>query len=189
MEFNRVDEKTLARLPAQNVDTGMGLERTVCILQGKKSVYDTEAFGPIIMVIEKLAGYSYRSDGEKDRSLRIIADHIRTATFILGDPKAVMPSNVGAGYVLRRIIRRAVRHGRKLGIEGAFLASPAAAVVDNVFLLTGLPLLAAWALWRRQHGQRVFTPAVGVLIAVAALIWTVVRNVPGFPLMPTILGT
>jgi hypothetical protein len=65
----------------------------------------------------------------------------------------------------------------------------AAAVVDNVFLLTGLPLLAAWALWRRQHGQRVFTPAVGVLIAVAALIWTVVRNVPGFPLMPTILGT
>ena len=131
MEFNRVDERTLVRLPAQNVDTGMGLERTVCILQGKKSVYDTEAFGPIIEAIEKLAGYSYRSDGEKDRSLRIIADHIRTATFILGDPKAVMPSNVGAGYVLRRIIRRAVRHGRKLGIEGAFLASPAAAVVDN----------------------------------------------------------
>jgi alanyl-tRNA synthetase len=109
----------------------------VCILQGKKSVYDTEAFGPIIAAIESLAGYEYGSDGgstpgvEKDRSVRIIADHIRTATFILGDPKAVMPSNVGAGYVLRRIIRRAVRHGRKLGIEGAFLAAPAAAVVDN----------------------------------------------------------
>jgi len=131
MEFNRVDEKTLVRLPAQNVDTGMGLERTVCILQGKKSVYDTEAFGPIIVAIEALAGYTYHSDAEKDRSLRIIADHIRTATFILGDPKAVMPSNVGAGYVLRRIIRRAVRHGRKLGIEGAFLAKPAAAVIDN----------------------------------------------------------
>ena len=129
MEFNRVDEKTLVRLPAQNVDTGMGLERTVCILQGKKSVYDTEAFGPIIEAIEALAGYEYRSDRReaKDRSVRIIADHIRTATFILGDPKAVMPSNVGAGYVLRRIIRRAVRHGRKLGIEGAFLAKPAAA--------------------------------------------------------------
>jgi alanyl-tRNA synthetase len=131
MEFNRVDEKTLVRLPAQNVDTGMGLERTVCILQGKKSVYDTEAFGPIIEAIESVAGYKYRSEAEKDRSVRIIADHIRTATFILGDPKAVMPSNVGAGYVLRRIIRRAVRHGRKLGIEGAFLDKPAAAVVDN----------------------------------------------------------
>jgi alanyl-tRNA synthetase len=131
MEFNRVDEKTLVRLPAQNVDTGMGLERTVCILQGKKSVYDTEAFGPIIESIEALAGYKYHTDPEKDRSLRIIADHIRTATFILGDPKAVMPSNVGAGYVLRRIIRRAVRHGRKLGVEGAFLAKPAAVVVGN----------------------------------------------------------
>jgi len=131
MEFNRVDEKTLVKLPAQNVDTGMGLERTVCVLQGKKSVYDTEAFGPIIEAIESIADYEYRSDPEKDRSVRIIADHVRTATFILGDPKAVMPSNVGAGYVLRRIIRRAVRHGRKLGIEGAFLAGPAAAVVDN----------------------------------------------------------
>ena len=131
MEFNRVDEKTLVSLPAQNVDTGMGLERTVCILQGKKSVYDTEAFGPIIEAIESVAGYEYKSEADKDRSVRIIADHVRTATFILGDPKAVMPSNVGAGYVLRRIIRRAVRHGRKLGIEGAFLARPAAAVVDN----------------------------------------------------------
>jgi alanyl-tRNA synthetase len=131
MEFNRVDDKTLVKLPAQNVDTGMGLERTVCILQGKRSVYDTEAFGPIIKAIESIAGYEYRSDPEKDRSVRIIADHVRTATFILGDPKAVMPSNVGAGYVLRRIIRRALRHGRKLGIEGAFLAKPAAAVVDN----------------------------------------------------------
>ena len=131
MEFNRVDEKTLVRLPAQNVDTGMGLERTVCILQGKKSVYDTEAFGPIIEAIESVAGYEYKSEADKDRSVRIIADHVRTATFVLGDPKAVMPSNVGAGYVLRRIIRRAVRHGRKLGIEGSFLAKPAAAVVDN----------------------------------------------------------
>lgn len=64
----------------------------------------------------------------------------------------------------------------------------AAAVVDNVFLLIGLPLLAGWALWRRQHGKRVFTPTVGVLIAVAALAWTVIRNAPGFPLVPTILG-
>jgi alanyl-tRNA synthetase len=138
MEFNRIDEKTLVKLPAQNVDTGMGLERTVCILQGKKSVYDTEAFGPILDAIGSIAGYGYKGggtealgDAERDRSMRIIADHIRTATFILGDPKAVLPSNVGAGYVLRRIIRRAVRHGRKLGIEGSFLAKPASVVIDN----------------------------------------------------------
>jgi alanyl-tRNA synthetase len=134
MEFNRVDEKTLVRLPAQNVDTGMGLERTVAMLQGRKSVYETEAFTPIISTLEKLSGKTYAvagNDPELDRSFRIIADHARTATFILGDPKAVLPSNVGAGYVLRRIIRRAVRHGRKLGIEGAFLSEPAAGIVEN----------------------------------------------------------
>ncbi len=134
MEFNRKDEHTLVRLPAQNVDTGMGLERTVAMLQGKKSVYDTEAFTPILESLGTLAGKTYAADGndpEVDRSFRIIADHVRTATFILGDPKAVLPSNVGAGYVLRRIIRRAVRHGRKIGIEGAFLAKPAARVIEN----------------------------------------------------------
>jgi len=134
MEFNRVDGKTLLRLPAQNVDTGMGLERTVAMLQGRKSVYETEAFTPILRSLEKLSGKTYGAPGndpELDRSFRIIADHVRTATFILGDPKAVLPSNVGAGYVLRRIIRRAVRHGRKLGIEGAFLSGPAGGIVEN----------------------------------------------------------
>ena len=134
MEFNRVDEHTLVRLPAQNVDTGMGLERTVAMLQGKKSVYETEAFTPIFEALESLSGKKYGAPGndpELDRSFRIVADHVRTATFILGDPKAVLPSNVGAGYVLRRIIRRAVRHGRKLGIEGAFLSAPAERVIEN----------------------------------------------------------
>jgi alanyl-tRNA synthetase len=134
MEFNRVDEKTLVRLPAQNVDTGMGLERTVAMLQSKKSVYETEAFTPIFQALEALSGKKYGAPGndpELDRSFRIVADHVRTATFILGDPKAVLPSNVGAGYVLRRIIRRAVRHGRKLGIEGAFLSAPAERVIEN----------------------------------------------------------
>ncbi len=134
MEFNRVDERTLVKLPAQNVDTGMGLERTVAMLQGKKSVYETEAFTPILETLGRLAGKAYGAPGndpELDRSFRIVADHVRTATFILGDPKAVLPSNVGAGYVLRRIIRRAVRHGRKLGIEGAFLSIPAEGVIEN----------------------------------------------------------
>ncbi|MBD5413570.1 MAG: alanine--tRNA ligase [Treponema sp.] len=131
MQFNRIDEKTLERLPKQNVDTGMGLERTNCILQGKTSVYLTEVFQPIIAVIEKLADYKYGTDEEKDKSVRIIADHTRSAVFILGDQKGVTPNNVGAGYVLRRLIRRAVRHGMKLGVDCSFLAEIADAVIEN----------------------------------------------------------
>ena len=131
MQYNRIDEKTLVPLPKKNVDTGMGLERTNCILQGKTSVYLTEVFQPIIAKIEELSSYKYGTDEEKDRSVRIIADHSRSAVFILGDQKGVSPSNVGAGYVLRRLIRRAVRHGMKLGIEKNFLAEIAQAVIEN----------------------------------------------------------
>ena len=131
MQFNRIDEKTLVKLPKQNVDTGMGLERTNCILQGKTSVYLTEVFQPIIAEIESLAHYTYGSDAEKDKSVRIIADHARASVFILGDQRGVTPSNLGAGYVLRRLIRRAVRHGLKLGIEKNFLVQVAGAVIEN----------------------------------------------------------
>lgn len=131
MQYNRVDEKTLLPLEKKNVDTGMGLERTNCILQGKTSVYLTEVFQPIIAKIEALAGYKYGSDEEKDKSVRIIADHTRASVFIIGDQRGVSPSNVGAGYVLRRLIRRAVRHGMKLGIEDSFLAGIAEVVVEN----------------------------------------------------------
>jgi alanyl-tRNA synthetase len=131
MEYNRVDERTLVKLPAQNVDTGMGLERTVTVLQGKTSVYQTEIFAPVIAAICEAANYEYGNDEEKDRSVRIVTDHVRSATFIIGDPKGPLPSNIGAGYVLRRLIRRAVRHGRKLGIEGTFLRKPATAVIDT----------------------------------------------------------
>ena len=132
MQFNRVDEKTLEPLPKQNVDTGMGLERTNCILQGKTSVYLTEVFQPIIQKIGELAGgYVYGTDDEKDKSVRIIADHSRSSVFILGDQKGVTPDRVGAGYVLRRLIRRAVRHGMKLGIDKDFMAEVAAVVVEN----------------------------------------------------------
>ena len=132
MQFNRVDEKTLVPLPKQNVDTGMGLERTNCILQGKTSVYLTEVFQPIIAKISELAGgYTYGTDEEKDKSVRIIADHSRSSVFILGDQKGVTPDRVGAGYVLRRLIRRAVRHGMKLGIDKDFMAEVAAVVVEN----------------------------------------------------------
>ncbi|MBQ5470852.1 MAG: alanine--tRNA ligase [Treponema sp.] len=131
MQYNRVDEKTLVPLPKKNVDTGMGLERANCILQGKTSVYLTEVFQPIIAKIEELAGYKYGSDEEKDKSVRIIADHSRASVFILGDQRGVTPDRVGAGYVLRRLIRRAVRHGMKLGIEKDFLADIAVVVIEN----------------------------------------------------------
>ncbi len=131
MQFNRIDEKTLEPLPKKNVDTGMGLERTNCILQGKTSVYLTEVFEPIIKIIENLSGYKYGTNEEKDCSVRIIADHSRSATFILGDQKGVTPDRVGAGYVLRRLIRRAVRHGMKLGIEKDFMSEVAEVVVEN----------------------------------------------------------
>ena len=131
MQYNRVDEKTLLPLEKKNVDTGMGLERTNCILQGKKSVYLTEVFQPIIAKIEELSSYKYGSDEEKDKSVRIIADHARASVFIIGDVRGVSPDRVGAGYVLRRLIRRAVRHGMKLGIEKAFLAEIANVVIAN----------------------------------------------------------
>ena len=131
MQYNRIDEKTLVPLEKQNVDTGMGLERTNCILQGKKSVYLTEVFQPIITKIEELSLYKYGSDEEKDKSVRIIADHSRASVFIIGDPRGVTPDRVGAGYVLRRLIRRAVRHGMKLGIEKSFLAEIAQVVIEN----------------------------------------------------------
>ena len=131
MQYNRVDEKTLLPLEKKNVDTGMGLERTNCILQGKKSVYLTEVFQPIIAKIEDLSSYKYGSDEEKDKSVRIIADHARASVFIIGDVRGVSPDRVGAGYVLRRLIRRAVRHGMKLGIEKAFLAEVANVIIEN----------------------------------------------------------
>lgn len=131
MQYNRVDEKTLVPLKKKNVDTGMGLERTNCILQGKNSVYLTESFQPIIRTIEGLSGYKYDTEEEKDKSVRIIADHTRSSVFILGDQRGVTPDRVGAGYVLRRLIRRAVRHGMKLGIEKDFLAEIAVTVIEN----------------------------------------------------------
>lgn len=134
MQYNKTSEGTYEPLAAPCVDTGMGIERTVAMLQGKASVYETEAFTPILSALNAISGRTYgapENDPETDRSFRIIADHVRTATFILGDPKAVLPSNIGAGYVLRRIIRRAVRHGKKLGIEGSFLSRPAEIVIEN----------------------------------------------------------
>jgi alanyl-tRNA synthetase len=136
MQYNKTSEGKYVPLEHPCVDTGMGIERTVAMLQGKASVYDTEAFATVLGAISEATAVGgarkpYEAEGELGKSFRIVADHARTATFILGDPKAVMPSNIGAGYVLRRIIRRAVRHGRKLGIEGSFLPGIAEKVIAN----------------------------------------------------------
>lgn len=129
MQYNKKADGSYAMLARRCVDTGMGIERTAAVLQGKSSVYEIEVFQPIIQELERLSGKSFGADESSDRSMRIIADHVRTATFILGDQKGVKPSNLGQGYILRRLIRRAMRHGRKLGIESAFLEGPAKVVV------------------------------------------------------------
>ena len=130
MGYRKTLDGDYVPLERKCVDTGMGIERTIAILQGKKSVYETEVFAPIIAGIGKLSGVTYGENEGQDVSVRIIADHVRTSVFILGDQRGVKPSNVGQGYILRRLIRRAVRHGRKLGIDGKFLSALATVVVD-----------------------------------------------------------
>ena len=130
MGYKKEADGTYREMERKCVDTGMGIERTVAILQGKKSVYETEVFAPIISGIEELSGIKYGEDEDKDVSVRIIADHIRTSVFILGDQKGVAPSNVGQGYILRRLIRRAIRHARKLNIPQGFLSKLAKIVLS-----------------------------------------------------------
>ncbi len=120
MEFNKNAAGKFEKLPMQNVDTGMGLERTISVLNGKKDAFDNELFWPIFVKIEELSNKRYGNSQETDKNFRIIADHLKAATFILGDEKAITPSNVGQGYVLRRVIRRAVRYGKQLGINNIF---------------------------------------------------------------------
>ena len=131
MQFNRTEAGELEPLAKKNVDTGMGLDRTIAVLQGKASVYETDIFAPIIGEIESLSGLRYGQDEESTRAFRIVADHLRTATFILGDERGVTPSNLDQGYVLRRLIRRAVRFGRKLSLPDGFTAQIAQVVIEQ----------------------------------------------------------
>lgn len=130
MQYNKNEDGSYTPLKQQNVDTGMGIERTVAMLAGKKTVYDTESFTPIIRKIEELSGKKYGENSEYDKAIRIISDHIRTSTFIIGDQRGIAPSNVGAGYVLRRLIRRAVRYGKLIDIKTPFLSKIATVVVE-----------------------------------------------------------
>ncbi len=130
MQYNKNADGTYVPLKRTCVDTGMGIERTAAVLQRKTSVYETEMFVPLIQVIEELSGVMLGASDDLDISIRIVSDHIRTAAFILGDEKGVKPSNLGQGYILRRLIRRAIRHGRKLGVKGSLLLKPAERVVE-----------------------------------------------------------
>ena len=131
MQYEKQADGTFIPLKQKNVDTGMGLERTYCVLKGVKTVYETEIFAGIIGKIEELSGKKYGQDEETTKSIRIISDHMRTATFIIGDDRGVTPSNVDQGYVLRRLIRRAVRHGMKLGMPEGFTCQIAQVIIDQ----------------------------------------------------------
>jgi len=125
MEFNKTADGKYEKLPKPNVDTGMGVERTLAVLNGKENVFETDLFEPIFAKIEELSGKKYE-DNKKE--FRIIADHIKAGVFIISD--GVSPSNTGRGYVLRRLVRRAVRYGKLLGIENNFSKYVAEKIID-----------------------------------------------------------
>ena len=119
-QFNQMPDGTYPPLKSKNIDTGAGLERLASVIQGKPSNFETDLMFPIIEYACKVAGVEYGKDKDTDVSLKVIADHARSMTFMIGD--GILPSNEGRGYVLRRILRRAVRHGRLIGISEKFLA-------------------------------------------------------------------
>ncbi|TLN15030.1 alanine--tRNA ligase, partial [bacterium] len=128
MQFERSADGKLTPLPKPSIDTGMGLERVSSVVQGKLNNYDSDLFSPMINFTASLAGVKYGASEESDVSLRVIADHIRSAVFLIGD--GVLPSNEGRGYVLRRVMRRAMRHGRMLGFAEPFFFKVAGVVID-----------------------------------------------------------
>ena len=129
MQFYQDPQGGRTPLPAPSVDTGMGLERAAAILQNKPNVYETDLFRPIVDAVCSLSGVQYGVDTEPDYAIRVVAEHARAAAFLISD--GVIPSNSERGYVLRRIIRRAIRYGRQLGLEQAFMTDVTAAVMDR----------------------------------------------------------
>lgn len=128
-QFNRDEEGNYTDLAHPNIDTGMGLERLACVMQGVESIFDIDTIQYVLEGVVKKSGVEYKNgEASEDVSIRIITDHLRSMTFMIGD--SILPSNEGRGYVLRRLIRRAARHGKMLGIEGPFLADLCERVID-----------------------------------------------------------
>ena len=133
MQYEKHHDGTLTPLKQKNVDTGWGLERILAFLNGTKDVYQTDLFTDAISFIEAKSGTKYDSDEKLTKSMRILADHMRTSVMLIGDAAKLLPSNVGAGYVLRRLIRRAVRHGRTLGLNKENLLELAKIYIEKVY--------------------------------------------------------
>ena len=140
MQYEKHQDGHLTTLKQQNVDTGWGLERNLAFLNGTSDVYKIDIFAPVIEIIEKASGIKYESDEKSTKSMRIVADHIRTSVMLIGDEAKLLPSNTGAGYILRRLIRRAVRHARTLGIKTSDLITIASNYID-VSYADSYPLL------------------------------------------------
>ncbi len=133
MQYEKHKDGHLTPLKQKNVDTGWGLERILAFLNGTKDVYKTDLFTSAIAFIEKISGAEYGKDEKLTKSMRVLADHMRTSVMLIGDSAKLLPSNVGAGYVLRRLIRRAVRHGRTLGLNKDNLLDLAKIYIDEVY--------------------------------------------------------
>ena len=133
MQYEKHHDGHLTPLKQKNVDTGWGLERILAFLNGTKDVYQTDLFVSAIAYVEKASGLKYGDDETKTKSMRILADHLRTSVHLIGDEAKLLPSNAGAGYVLRRLIRRAVRHGRVLGLKKEDLIKVASIYIDEVY--------------------------------------------------------
>ena len=130
MQYEKHQDGTLTPLSQKNVDTGWGLERILAFLNGLDDVYKIDLHAPVIAYIEQASGVKYDSDEKLTRSMRILADHTRTSVMLIGDPAKLLPSNAGAGYVLRRLIRRAVRHARTLGLKKENIIKVASIYID-----------------------------------------------------------
>ena len=133
MQYEKHHDGHLTPLKQKNVDTGWGLERILAFLNGTRDVYRIDLFAPVIAYIEQASGTKYEEDEKLTRSMRILADHIRTSVMLIGDEAKLLPSNAGAGYVLRRLIRRAVRHGRVLGLSTQNLLHIAEMYIDTIY--------------------------------------------------------
>ena len=131
MQYNKNEQGKYEPLAQRNVDTGMGLERTLCIINGKDSVYETDIYEKAIAKIEELTGRRYGENEQNTKAFRVVLDHVRTATFMLGDAKGIVPSNTDQGYILRRIIRRAVRFGRNIGLPQGALNEVSKTIIEK----------------------------------------------------------
>ncbi|HLH20967.1 MAG TPA: alanine--tRNA ligase [Chloroflexota bacterium] len=185
MQFFQDETGARSPLPQRNIDTGMGLERLAAVMQDVPSVYETDGFRRILTRIEQLTGLPYAADAERDYGMRVLADHSRAMTFLVAD--GVFPGNEGRGYVLRRIIRRAVRYGRRLGLSGPFLGRLVDVVAEimggrypilisnrdtiqrviaqeeerfSATLQSGLALLERWIAEARARGEQTLSGAL-----------------------------